>query len=223
MAMRSTPSRGPDLSLQWLPARPNATTIIANTAHPPAGQIGRVTFRYFGVHPAPVFSSRTRWTIPMAGVYLTHHQYQVNLFQFLYYSLPGAGTLAAELHQSTLSRVPIQISLPVSKIVRDLSVLLSYFERERLPDRPDFQVCTHIGKMIGALLDDTLNRGLPPDSTKLQRQHQDPGPPELSGTIPHEGPDGLNLADSMASQAFLSWFDELIWDYPTIDLDPNAL
>lgn len=78
--------------------------------------------------------------------------------------------------------------------------------------------------MIGALLDDTLNRGLPPDSTQLQHPHQDHERPEFSGTMPYEGLDGLNLpTDSMASQAFLSWFDELIWDYPAIDLDPDAL
>ncbi|OJJ52912.1 hypothetical protein ASPSYDRAFT_51583 [Aspergillus sydowii CBS 593.65] len=142
---------------------------------------------------------------------------------FLYYGLPGAGTLAAELHQSTLSRVPIQTTVPVSKVVRDLSVLLSYFERERLPDRPDFQVCAHIGKMIGALLDDTLDRGLP-DSTQQQHPHQDQELPELSGSLPHDGLDALNLAtDAMASQAFLSWFDELIWDYPTADLEPDSL
>lgn len=161
----------------------------------------------------------------MAGMQLTMAPKSVTAltFQFLYYGLPGAGTLAAELHQSTLSRVSIQTSVPVSKIIRDLSVLLSYFERERLPDRPDFQVCTHIGKMIGALLDDTLNRGLP-DSTQLQRPQPHQERPELSGSFPHEGLDGLNLAtDSTASQAFLSWFDELVWDYPAVDLEPDAL
>lgn len=79
--------------------------------------------------------------------------------------------------------------------------------------------------MIGALLDDTLNRGLP-DSTQLQPPQPQPHQerPELSGSLPHEGLDGLNLAtDSTASQAFLSWFDELVWDYPAVDLEPDAL
>lgn len=227
MVMRSTPSRRLELPVQWLPARPDAAAIIANIAHPSAGQIGRVTIRCSGVYPAPVLLSGAWWTVSMAGMQFIHNlttvSIRVNVCQFLYYGLPGAGTLAAELHQSTLSRVPIQTTVPVSKVVRDLSVLLSYFERERLPDRTDFQVCTHIGKMIGALLDDTLNRGLP-DSTQQQHPHQDQELPELSGTLPHDGLESLNLAtDAMASQAFLSWFDELVWDYPTADLEPDSL
>ncbi|KAL4939130.1 hypothetical protein BDV06DRAFT_231249 [Aspergillus oleicola] len=84
---------------------------------------------------------------------------------FLHYCLPGAGTLATELHQATLSGVPLPTSTRVSHIVRDLSVFLAYLERKTMPDRPDLQVCVQISKVIGTLLDDTLSQGLPSQRT----------------------------------------------------------
>jgi hypothetical protein len=88
--------------------------------------------------------------------------------QFSYYGLPGAGILATELHHSTVSGNHLPTTTPRSQIIRDLSVLLAYFERQQLPVRPDFQVCVQISKVIAALLDDTLNHGLTSPGTNDQ-------------------------------------------------------
>ncbi|CEN60887.1 hypothetical protein ASPCAL07559 [Aspergillus calidoustus] len=94
--------------------------------------------------------------------------YEGYAWLFSYYGLPGAGILATELHHSTVSGNHLPTTTPRSQIIRDLSVLLAYFERQQLPVRPDFQVCVQISKVIAALLDDTLNHGLTSPGTNDQ-------------------------------------------------------
>ncbi|KAL4926711.1 fungal specific transcription factor domain-containing protein [Aspergillus undulatus] len=152
-------------------------------------------------------------------------------WMFLYYGLPGAGTLATELHQSSQTGVRLPTSKPISQIIRNLSVLLAYFERKKFPDRPDFHICVHISKVISAVLDDTLNKGLPSfkaggDNQSHQEKSMRPGQAEnhyssfeRDGNL-HSNFDTIpDLPDSMTSQDFLNWFDELIWDYPVGDSD----
>ncbi|GIC85385.1 fungal specific transcription factor domain-containing protein [Aspergillus udagawae] len=145
-------------------------------------------------------------------------------WMFLFYGLPGAGTLATELHHSTLRGVPLQTTIPCASIIRDLSVLLAWFERKCFPDRPDFLVCVQISKVIGALLDDTLNKGRPSSQMAIQPGNQQPNqhPPCLS----HPGPASHShlgmvqpLPDAMTSQDFLNWFDDLVWDDPSMNFD----
>ncbi|KAL4792629.1 hypothetical protein BDV19DRAFT_380688 [Aspergillus venezuelensis] len=149
-------------------------------------------------------------------------------WMFLYYGLPGAGTLASELHQSVQKGVRPIISTSVSKVVRDLSVLLAYFEHKRFPDRPDFQICMQISKVIGAILDDTLNRGIPPlqaiptsDQNNQCNQH----PASYSKSVVVGAEQTVNfeaippIPESLTSHDFLNWFDELIWDFPAGDFD----
>ncbi|KAL3487230.1 hypothetical protein BJX62DRAFT_10066 [Aspergillus germanicus] len=152
--------------------------------------------------------------------------YEGYAWLFSYYGLPGAGILATELHHSTVSGNPLPTTTPRSQIIRDLSVLLAYFERQQLPIRPDFQVCVQISKVIGAMLDDTLNH-------KPQPQHRTrPNRPvgqASSGILDSFQANGqiygsydnvtsaLPLHEPMTSQDFLTWFDELIWDDPCLN------
>ncbi|KAL4954549.1 hypothetical protein BDW69DRAFT_183442 [Aspergillus filifer] len=149
-------------------------------------------------------------------------------WMFLYYGLPGAGTLATELHQSVQKGIRPAISTPVSKVVRDLSVLLAYFEHKRFPDRPDFQICIQISKVIGAILDDILNRGIPPPqptTTSDQGDQRNHHPAPYSNSVTMGVDQTVNfeaippLPESLTSYDFLNWFDELIWDHPTCDFD----
>jgi hypothetical protein len=109
-----------------------------------------------------------------------------------------------------------------------LSVLLAWFERKCFPDRPDFLVCVQISKVIGALLDDTLNKGRP--SSQMA-----PQPNQHSPTLSHPRPanpvvcpshDHLQmvqpLPDAITSQDFLSWFDDLVWDDHSMNFDSNS-
>ncbi|RHZ64435.1 fungal specific transcription factor domain-containing protein [Aspergillus thermomutatus] len=151
-------------------------------------------------------------------------------WMFLFYGLPGAGTLATELHHSTLRGVPLQTSIPCANIIRDLSVLLAWFERKSFPDRPDFQVCVQISKVIGALLDDTLNRGLPSSQMAIQPERQQLNQHSPGLSRPHAADPVVDathnalemvqpLPDAMTSQDFLSWFDDLVWDDPSMSFD----
>ncbi|KAF7167894.1 hypothetical protein CNMCM5623_001041 [Aspergillus felis] len=145
-------------------------------------------------------------------------------WMFLFYGLPGAGTLATELHHSTLRGVPLQTTIPCASIIRDLSVLLAWFERKCFPDRPDFLVCVQISKVIGALLDDTLDKGRPSSQRAIQpgQQQAHRRSPSLShpGTASHSRLGMVQpLPDAMTSQDFLNWFDDLVWDDPSMNFD----
>ncbi|KAL4966453.1 uncharacterized protein BDV14DRAFT_208029 [Aspergillus stella-maris] len=144
-------------------------------------------------------------------------------WMFLYYGLPGAGTLATELHQSVQKGERPAISTSVSKVVRDLSVLLAYFEHKRFPDRPDFQICIQISKVIGAILDDTLNRGIPAPQPTSTSDQDGQGNQSSLITVGAEQKVSLeaipSLPGTLTSYDFLNWFDELIWDFPAGNLD----
>ncbi|KAL2851156.1 hypothetical protein BJY01DRAFT_232975 [Aspergillus pseudoustus] len=158
--------------------------------------------------------------------------YEGYAWLFLYYGLPGAGTLATELYNSTISGTPLPTTTPRSQIIRDLSVLLAYFERKQLPVRPDFVVCTQISKVIGALLDDTLN-----SEPKLQCEQATQSGQLLdqvsSGAVENSHANAQSdgafhefnaippLPEQMTSQDFLSWFDELIWDDPAVNVESS--
>ncbi|KAG2012372.1 hypothetical protein GB937_007202 [Aspergillus fischeri] len=143
---------------------------------------------------------------------------------FLFYGLPGAGTLATELHHSTLLGLPLQTSIPCANIIRDLSVLLAWFERKCFPDRPDFLVCVQISKVIGALLDDTLNKEGPSSHMAIPWEKWQPN--QDAPSLSHPCPVGQShlgmvqpLPDAMTSQDFLNWFDDLVWDDPSMNFD----
>ncbi|KAL3457428.1 hypothetical protein BJX64DRAFT_295882 [Aspergillus heterothallicus] len=158
--------------------------------------------------------------------------YEGYAWLFLYYGLPGAGILATELYNSTVNGTPLPTTTPRSQIIRDLSVLLAYFERRALPVRPDFVVCTQISKVIGTLLDDTLNRE---PNSRPEQTNQRPEPVnELSSTArdlshasappgePFSDPTAIfSIPEPMTSQDFLSWFDELIWDDPAGNIESS--
>ncbi|KAL4875422.1 hypothetical protein BJY04DRAFT_232680 [Aspergillus karnatakaensis] len=163
--------------------------------------------------------------------------YEGYAWLFSYYGLPGAGILATELHQSTISGKPLPTTTPRSQLIRDLSVLLAYFEREKLPDRPDFQVCVQISKVIAAMLDDTLNHYPQPHPQPRHRTRPNQPVGQASSGIldtgqqvndhidrSYDNPTNvLSLAEPMTSQDFLSWFDELIWDDPYLNFESGSL
>ncbi|KAL2865380.1 uncharacterized protein BJX67DRAFT_389390 [Aspergillus lucknowensis] len=150
---------------------------------------------------------------------------------YLYYGLPAAGTLATELLQSTLSGLPLRTSTPRSQIIRDLSVLLGRLERKNLPERPDLSVCVQIGKVIGGVLDEALNKAPLAHRNSFHSEHQQ-GQFGFLNTAPGSpgedaNPNSLSalppLPESMTSQDFLSWFDDLVWDDPAMNLGLGVL
>ncbi|BAE59256.1 unnamed protein product [Aspergillus oryzae RIB40] len=133
---------------------------------------------------------------------------------FLFYGLPGAGTLATELHQHTLKGLPLPSSIPCSRIVRDLSVAISWVEKQNLPNRSDYQLCLQINKVISRLLDDTLNQGLTSaknTNSHLEKVQQEQQVPE--GFHMDESSDASDklqpLPEPFTSEEFLSWIDDL--------------
>ncbi|EER23198.1 hypothetical protein D8B26_001281 [Coccidioides posadasii str. Silveira] len=91
---------------------------------------------------------------------------------FLFYGLPAAGVLATELYQSTLSAVPWPSSTPPrSQIIRDLGMIISWFETAALPINPTTRVCVEITKVLSKLLDDALN--YQPSGPQQQEEEQE--------------------------------------------------
>ncbi|KAF7157768.1 hypothetical protein CNMCM6106_003751 [Aspergillus hiratsukae] len=76
---------------------------------------------------------------------------------FLLYALPAAGAIATELHRCTVSRVPLPCSVPRSRIIRGLSVLVSWFESAKPPSDVTHQACVEVTKVIIKMLNDTLD------------------------------------------------------------------
>jgi hypothetical protein len=177
--------------------------------------------------------SRPKYYEGYAWLVSTRHLHSIlvlahdsSCIQFSYYGLPGAGILATELHHSTISGNPLPTTTPRSQIIRDLSVLLAYFERQQLPIRPDFQVCVQISKVIGAMLDDTLNHKHQPQQRTRPNRPVGQASSGILDSFQAEGqiagsynnlPNVLPLHEPMTSQDFLTWFDELIWDDPCLN------
>ncbi|KAE8152650.1 hypothetical protein BDV25DRAFT_150805 [Aspergillus avenaceus] len=135
---------------------------------------------------------------------------------FFFYGLPGAGTLAAEIRQSTLEGTQLPLSVPYSRIIRDLSVAVSWFENYNYPRRPDYQLCLQISKVISKLLDETLDHSLIPSSDATT--HSDKNNTVLNDSISELPVDLLGeneiqpSIEPTTSEEFLSWFDDLLWD-----------
>ncbi|KAE8344237.1 hypothetical protein BDV24DRAFT_127673 [Aspergillus arachidicola] len=138
---------------------------------------------------------------------------------FLFYGLPGAGTLATELHQHTLKGLPLPSSIPCSRIVRDLSVAISWVEKQNLPNRSDYQLCLQINKVISRLLDDTLNQGLTSakdTNSHLEKVQEQQVPEGFHTDESSDASDKLQpLPEPFTSEEFLSWIDDLVWDGQT--------
>ncbi|OGM47069.1 GPI transamidase component PIG-U [Aspergillus bombycis] len=139
---------------------------------------------------------------------------------FLFYGLPGAGTLATELHQHTLKGLPLPSSIPCSRIVRDLSVAISWVEKQNSRNRSDYQLCLQISKVISRLLDDTLNQGLiSARDTNSQLEKVQPEQQVAEGFHIDRSSDGSDESQSLpepfTSEDFLNWIDDLVWDGQT--------
>ncbi|KAE8382985.1 hypothetical protein BDV26DRAFT_252425 [Aspergillus bertholletiae] len=130
----------------------------------------------------------------------------------LFYGLPGAGTLAAELYHHTLKGLSLPSSISCSRIVRDLSIAISWVEKQSLPNRSDYQRCLQISRVISRLLDDTLNQGLA--SVKgtnsqledVQQEQQGLAGVDINGSSDKPPP----LPEPFTSEEFLSWIDDLV-------------
>ncbi|KAE8394660.1 hypothetical protein BDV23DRAFT_146898 [Aspergillus alliaceus] len=139
---------------------------------------------------------------------------------FLFYGLPGAGTLATELHQHILKGIPLPSSVSCSRIIRDLSVAISWIENQKFTSCADYQLCLQISKVISRLLDDTLNHGLASSQDTatqvdtVQREQYTAGVLNIEGSL-----DSLDkfppLSEPVTSEEFLSWVDDLVWDGQT--------
>ncbi|GIJ88175.1 hypothetical protein Asppvi_007093 [Aspergillus pseudoviridinutans] len=142
---------------------------------------------------------------------------------FLFYTLPAAGVVATELHHCTVSRVPLPCSIPRSRIIRDLSLLVSWFESGNQPSSAAHQACVDVTKVITRLLNDTLdypsggqmaagaqhgtgNRPAPNSDDRGRDSSHLIGVSlnayEQSGTSP-------NVDALETSEDFLNWLDEL--------------
>ncbi|KAE8371329.1 putative fungal-specific transcription factor [Aspergillus bertholletiae] len=141
---------------------------------------------------------------------------------FLFYALPAAGVVATELHRCTISRVPLPCSVPRSRIIRDLSLLVSWFETASPLTSGTHQACVGVTKVMIRLLDDTLD--YPPDGSMGEGPQLDPGnrPAASSERVrdhshtigvslnAYEQNDTIPNVDSLeTSEDFLNWLDEL--------------
>ncbi|KAF4151946.1 hypothetical protein CNMCM6069_002801 [Aspergillus lentulus] len=135
---------------------------------------------------------------------------------FLLYALPAAGVLATELHRCTVARVSLPCSIPRSRIIRDLSLLVSWFESASPPTNVTHQACVEVTKVIIKLLNDTLDYPSAAQMTDGPQNGTDNHPMpttlhsiemslnsyEQCGTTP-------NVDALETSEDFLNWLDEL--------------
>ncbi|PLB51347.1 hypothetical protein P170DRAFT_356191 [Aspergillus steynii IBT 23096] len=141
---------------------------------------------------------------------------------FLLYGLPAAGVLAIELHRCTVSETPLPSCIPRSKIIRNLGLLVSWFEDANSSMSVTQKNCVQVSEVITRLLDETLNHqpgaGL---QTTGQFQHR-LGPdtserPMIDGVtavasdtgslvLPDENCANVNTFGT--SVEFLDWWDE---------------
>ncbi|RAQ57303.1 fungal specific transcription factor [Aspergillus flavus] len=142
---------------------------------------------------------------------------------FLFYALPAAGVVATELHRCTVSRVPLPCSIPRSRIIRNLSLLVSWFESANPPNNSTHQACVEVTKAMIKLLDDTLDypsRGQMADGPQPGTGNR-PAPnnsdrvgdsSHLIGMSlnAHEQDETIPNVDTLeTSEDFLNWLDEL--------------
>ncbi|KAE8392952.1 hypothetical protein BDV23DRAFT_170597 [Aspergillus alliaceus] len=112
------------------------------------------------------FARRQAQTVALQGRYM---------WVFLFYGLPGAGSLVSELHRCNTAGTPFPATVSRPKIIRELSVLVSWLENSIVPNKPEYRTCLVINALISKLLDDAL---LPPDAqvppTEHEETHTDP-------------------------------------------------
>lgn len=148
---------------------------------------------------------------------------------FLYFGLPSAGVLAYELRDSMFSNRPMTTSIPRSRIIRNLNLLVSWFETTALRSSRECGVCAEVTKVLSRLLDDTLNhesyqggsinnnRGQPyQNGVDDVSAHVPPGQGQMrsepfipvihSNSLLH-GP----LTGHESSEEFLAWLDSVDW------------
>ncbi|PWY76001.1 hypothetical protein BO94DRAFT_473718 [Aspergillus sclerotioniger CBS 115572] len=78
------------------------------------------------------------------------------MWVFLFYGLPGAGSLVSELHRCSTADIPFPVPESRPRIIRDLSVLISWLEGSVFPNRPEYRTCLVISALISKLLDEVL-------------------------------------------------------------------
>ncbi|RAL03348.1 uncharacterized protein BO80DRAFT_350599 [Aspergillus ibericus CBS 121593] len=120
------------------------------------------------------FARRQAQTSALQGRYM---------WVFLFYGLPGAGSLVSELHRCSSAGIPFPLPGSRPKIIRDLSVLVSWLEGSVFPNRPEYRTCLVISSLISKLLDDVL---LGPQTTAPKDQRIDLDANPAQG--PHDRP-----------------------------------
>ncbi|PYI01634.1 hypothetical protein BO78DRAFT_327160 [Aspergillus sclerotiicarbonarius CBS 121057] len=143
------------------------------------------------------FARRQAQTMALQGRYM---------WVFLFYGLPGAGSLVSELHRCSSAGIPFPMPVSRPKIIRDLSVLVSWLEGSVFPNRPEYRTCLVISALISRLLDDVL---LGPQTTATSHERID------VDADPAQGPHGrltanpavaalVGVTDSQSSQIVAS-------------------
>ncbi|OJJ33437.1 hypothetical protein ASPWEDRAFT_185815 [Aspergillus wentii DTO 134E9] len=74
---------------------------------------------------------------------------------FLVYGFPSAGVLVNELRACTFSNRPLP-GISRAEVIRNLSVLVGWFENASVPGRGEYQACVEASKVVGGLLDEIL-------------------------------------------------------------------
>ncbi|KAE8131229.1 hypothetical protein BDV38DRAFT_288897 [Aspergillus pseudotamarii] len=142
---------------------------------------------------------------------------------FLFYALPAAGVVATELHRCTVSRVPLPCSIPRSRIIRDLSLLVSWFESANPLTSETHKACVEVTKAMVKLLDDTLDypsgaqttdgsqpsTGNQPASNHGDRIRDSSHSIGVSLNAYDQGETIPTVDDLETSEDFLNWLDEL--------------
>ncbi|THC89003.1 hypothetical protein EYZ11_011544 [Aspergillus tanneri] len=143
----------------------------------------------------------------------------------LLYALPAAGVLATELHRCTVRGTPLPCSVPRSTIIRNLSLLVSWFDDANGNISVTHRDCARVSEIITRLLDETLNHQPNAGYTVLDGQRDAlqngaiartnvpmvEGPDTLGSQIEHyqlPGENGPNVNAFGTSVEFLDWWDD---------------
>ncbi|KAF5857633.1 hypothetical protein ETB97_005486 [Aspergillus alliaceus] len=129
---------------------------------------------------------------------------------FSFYAVPAAGVVATELHRCTLPNVLLPCSTPRCKIIRELSLLVSWFEGASPSTSDTYQVCVEATQAMTSLLDETLDYPLDGQITNGN------GGARIEFPIRYSHGSGPNIQEKLPSVAgfeareeFLTWLDDL--------------
>lgn len=187
-----------------------------------------------------VLQGRYMWIVrlPEKGNHSLEKSFLHCFVQFLFYGLPGAGALVSELHRCSASGIPFPAPVSRPKIIRDLSVLVSWLETSVFPNRSEYRTCLAINALISRLLDDALHamtEGTINSSCHISTEtHQSKlsnetavsdvlQPQQVPPITLNTGLNSLDLesintgfpqgvSEFTSSEDFLNWFDEISWD-----------